>query len=370
MSDQHECKRIMLLPGDGVGPEVMQQSVKLLRALEEPFGLQFEFEEGLVGGAALRKFGVPITPETLERCKAAHAVLLGPVGDPEFDRRPENLRPEYALVQLRTAVDAYCSLRSIRAHNLLPRHLPTGSTQARDVDIVVVQALHNGYYYREFAQPNAAGWENHPEPGPFRAAELERVARKSLSLAQIRKRRLSAVSDPSAPVRTRHWRSLVEKASAPFPAVRVEFLSVNACVSRLREEPFDFDVIFCDSPFAESVNTAAARISESSGMLASACLGDGVGIYQPVHDPNSALAGKNLVSPIAMLNSAALMLHYSFGMSLAARNVEEAISAVLARGFHTADMPMRHGTTVSTNELCQHVVDEVRHFLGKTFMTV
>lgn len=364
----HRRKRIMLLPGDGIGPEVMRQAVKLLKALEEPFDLTFDIEEALVGGASLEKHGVPLTPETLEKCKSADAILLGPVGAPAFEKNPEHLRPEQALVELRSGLGAFCNIRSTHLTNYLPRRFPPTSTIAKDVDFVVMQTLRNGNYYREFANKNAV-WETHPKKSNFTRDEILRVALKAFDLARFRKRKLTAVSDVSTPTSSRFWRSIVEEVAAEYANVRLNFLSREDAVENLNNNPFDFDVIFSESRYAEALNKAAGKIVESKGMIASACLGDGVSIFQPVHRTEQKIVGKNLANPIAMMNSVTLMLQYSFNMPLAARNVEEAISVVLARGYHTLDMVVTNGVTVGTEELVQRVLDEVSHCLGAPILT-
>ncbi len=361
-------KRIMLLPGDGIGPEVMQQAVKLLKSLEEPFDLKFELEEALIGGASLEKYGVPLTKETLEKCKSADAVLLGPVGSPAFDKNPEHLRPEQALVDLRIGLGAFCNLRSTHLINYLPQHLPATSTIAKNVNFFVIQTLRGGYYYRESASKNSV-WETHPKKSNFTRGEILRVAIKAFDLARIRKRKLTAISDLSTPTSSRFWRSIVEEVAAEYPDVTLDFLTRDDIVLSLSKNPFDFDVIFSESRYAKAVNIAAGKLAESKGTLASACLGDGVSIFQPVHRTEQVIVGKNLANPIAMMNSVTLMLQYSFNMPLAAKNVEEAISVVLARGFHTIDMPVTNGITVGTEELVQHVLEEIHHCLGAPFLT-
>ena len=368
MHEGPSVKKIVLLPGDGVGPEIMQQSVKLLRALEEPFDLRFEFEELPVGGKSMKQFGVPLSAETLEACQAADAVLLGPVGDAAYDKNPDELRPKHALVELRTGLGAYCNIRSIRVRNVVPQHLPVTSTVTKNIDFVVVQTMRNGYYYHEIAHKNAH-WETTPERSTFSKSEIRRVARRAFQLAQIRRRKLTAVTDLSSPTSSRMWRSIVEETHAEYPGVKLELVHITDAIEMLDRSPYEFDVIFSESRYAMKVNEAAGKLSESVGMLASACLGSGVSIFQPIHDTDQKIVGKNLANPIAMMNSIALMLHYSFGMSLAAHNIEDAIATVVARGYHTIDMPVPNGVAVGTEEMVNYVLEEVLHCLGAPFLT-
>jgi 3-isopropylmalate dehydrogenase len=347
-----EKKRLVILPGDGVGPEVMEQGVELLKALQEPFGLHLEFEECPIGGAALRQFGAPLPPETLKKCRAADAVLLGAVGAPGFEKNPPHLQPDHALVELRTGLQAFCGIRSVRINNVSPPNSPK-STSVKNIDFVIIRDLQEGLYFEEYAGETK---ENPLASAAYQEQNIQRVARKAFQLAGIRRRKVLAVDTAHKDGVSRWWRAIVRETSREFPFTIIEHQFLENCLEDLQYNPFRFDVILAEPKHGKVIIDMAQKLIGQGDTLASACLGEGVSIYQPVHRAAPEIAGKNIANPIAIIHCAAMMLQYSFHRPLAAQNIEEAIAAVEARSSLGKKIEMR--------ELGRKVLEEVMHHLS------
>ena len=362
-------KRIAVLPGDGVGPEIMEHSIKLLEALQEPFDLSFDFKECLIGNVARQKTGSAIPDETLAECARADAILLGAVGSRENkEQGAADLRPQTVLRQLRTAQDAYCNLRSFQSANVRPAKAGTQDTAVRHIDFVVIRGMRDGLYIGE-EDDQLELQANSMDDELFSEAEVARLARKALQLAKIRKRKMTLVFDKRSEGGLLNWKKILEKEAKKFPQVKLRALSMNECFKLLEDDPFDLDVVLTESGFGNGVNHAARALVASDGVLASACLGDGVSIYQPVHGAGEVSVEKNWNNPIAMMNSVALMLHYSFHRSLAAQNIEEAITAVLARGYQTEDFTDKSGIVIPAEQMASYILEEISHCLQGPLMT-
>jgi 3-isopropylmalate dehydrogenase len=369
MKKHHATKKIVLLPGDGIGPDVMMQGKRMLERLQHTFGYRFVFEEYPVGAASLRKYGKAILPEVIEACRHSDAVLLGPVGDPDFEQLPYEQQPVSALAALRKGVEAYCNIRSVRLGNVLPLSHSRSSTVAKDVDLMVVQVMRNGHYYHEIAHQNAH-WETRPERSNFSKREIKRVAQKAFQLAKMRRRKLIGVTDLSSSTSSLLWRSIVEEVAIEHDEVDFTFYDVRDAIDAVKTNPFDLDVLLCESRFAAIVNNTCAKLTESDGMLASACFGTGVSIYQPVHDTERSQLISGQPNAVALLNSIALMLRFSFGMNLAAHNLEEAIEIVLTRDYQNGNRAMPDVKMASPMDLVENILKEVEHGVGTPLMTV
>jgi 3-isopropylmalate dehydrogenase len=365
----HATKKIVLLPGDGIGPEIMREGKKMLDRLQHTFGYRFSFSEYPIGAASLRKYGKSILPEVIDACRNSDAVLLGPVGDPDFDQLPYEQQPVFALAALRKGVEAYCNIRSVRVGNVLPLSHTRNSTTVKDVDLMVVQVMRNGHYYHEIAHQNAH-WETRPERSNFSKREIKRVAKKAFELAKMRRRKLIGVTDLSSSTSSMLWRSIVEEVAIEHSDVDFTFYDVRDTVDAIKTKPFDLDVLLCESRFAAIINNTTGKLAESDGMLASACFGSGVSIYQPIHYPEKRDHFTDYPTSLALLNSIALMLRFSFGMNLAAHNLEEAIVTVLARGDQYNQVPQPASKTVTITELVNNVLREVEKAVGIPLMTV
>ncbi len=354
-----EKKKIVVLPGDGIGQEVTAQGVRLLRALQEFLDVEFEFEEFAVGGTALKKFGVPMQDGTLEKCKEADAVLLGAVGSPEFDNNPSHLRPEKALLALRAGLGVYCNLRPARLYDVLLHASTLKPEIVQGIDILVVRELTGGLYFGEPAHIIEENGEKLAiNTMSYREHEIRRIAQKAFEFAQLRRKKVTSVDKANVLVVSQLWRNVVEEVATDFPDVTLEHMLVDNCAMQLVRYPKQFDVILTENMFGDILSDEASMLTGSLGMLPSASLGDGTALYEPVHGSAPDIAGKNIANPIAMINSVAMMLRYTFNQNEAANAIEEAVAIVLAKKYHTPDLNLEGGKKVGTDEMGSLIIKE------------
>lgn len=336
-------KRIVLLPGDGIGPEVIAQAGKILRTVEKKFDLVLDTEEALIGGAAIDATGDPLPPATLEACKKADAVILGAVGGPKWDKAPK--RPEAGLLGLRKALNLFANLRPAAVFpELADLSALKEKTVERGIDILVVRELTGDVY---FGQP--AGEET--KDGLRRAfntmiyteEEVRRIARVAFSAARSRQGRVCSVDKSNVLHVSRLWRSVVEETHRDYPDIALSHMYVDNCAMQLVINPSQFDVILTGNLFGDILSDEAAAIAGSLGMLPSASMSGaaedgGIGLFEPVHGSAPDIAGQDKANPIAAILSLAMMLRLSFGLEKAAAAVENAVRAVLRAGVRTADI--------------------------------
>jgi 3-isopropylmalate dehydrogenase len=361
-----EQKKIVLLPGDGIGKEVCAQAVNLLKALQEPLGMNFEFEEQLVGGAALEAYGIPLKDETLERCKNADAVLLGAVGSPKFDNNPSHLRPEKALLGLRAGLGVYCNLRPAKLYDVLIDASSLKPEIVRGIDILVVRELTGGIYFGEPA-------ERYVENGNRKAVnsmiyseeEVRRIAKKAFEFARMRYKKVTSVDKANVLVVSQLWREVVEEVAKQYPEIKLEHMLVDNCAMQLVRNPRQFDVLLTSNMFGDILSDEASMLTGSLGMLPSASIGDGPSLFEPVHGSAPDIAGQDKANPIAMLNSVAMMLQYSFKQQSLALAIENSIAEILQSGYHTADLNFSTGKTVGTEEMASLIIKKTLERLSK-----
>jgi 3-isopropylmalate dehydrogenase len=333
--------KVAALPGDGVGPEVTRAALRVLGAC-----LPFESREGLVGGAALEATGDPLPPETLALCRDSDAVFLGAVGGPTWEEAP--VRPEEGLLRLRRELGAYANLRPSRYLGL-PTPLREGL--ARHADILVVRELSSGVY---FGEPRFLGEDEAVNTWRLTAEEVRRVARVAFDLAGKRRRHVCSVDKANVLETSRLWRRVVTEVAADYPDIQLVHRHVDVASFDMLRVPQSFDVILTDNLFGDILSDEAAAVSGSIGVLPSAALGSGPGLYEPVHGPAADLAGKGTVNPTGAILTVALMLEHAFGRPQIARAVEAAVVATL-REHRTPDV----GGQATTDE----VTDGVLHHL-------
>jgi 3-isopropylmalate dehydrogenase len=327
--------RIAVLPGDGIGPEVTAEAVRVLRAVASAGGHDLVFVEAVVGGAALDVCGDPLPPGTLALCLDADAVLLGAVGGPRWDGVEPARRPERGLLRLRRELGVYANLRPVAAHPALVGRTPLRAEVARGTDLVLVRELLGGIYYGAKLESAAEA----EDTCRYTAEEVRRVTRHAARLARGRRGRLTSVDKHNVLATSRLWRRTVsEVMAAEFPDVAVEHLLVDACAMHLLQRPRDFDVVLTENLFGDILSDEASLLAGSLGLLPSASLGDGTtGLYEPVHGSAPDLAGRGVANPIGAILSAALLLRHSLRLEAEARAVEAAVDRVLAAGVATAD---------------------------------
>ncbi|MDQ7821083.1 MAG: 3-isopropylmalate dehydrogenase [Armatimonadota bacterium] len=345
--------RVALLPGDGIGPEVIRHAVAVLEAAGRRFGIRMVFSEAAVGGAALDTAGVPLPERTLEICRASDAVLLGAVGGPRWDHLPGPARPEAGLLQLRRALGVYANLRPVRVTPALVEASPLRPEVVAGTDLVIVRELTGGLY---FGQPRGRTADGAVDTMRYSAPEVARVARVAMALARARRRKVTSVDKANVLETSRLWREVVSAEAAKAPDVRVEHMLVDTCALQLVRAPAQFDVVVTENMFGDILSDAAGAVAGSLGLLPSASLGDHPpSLYEPVHGSAPDLAGRGVANPVGAILSAALLLRHAAGHAGAARAVEEAVDRVLAAGVRTPDL----GGTASTAEVGAAVVEAV-----------
>jgi 3-isopropylmalate dehydrogenase len=331
--------RIVVLPGDGVGPEVTREAVRALSAVASIGGHQFDLVTLPIGGAAIDVSGMPLPAETAVACVEADAVLLGAVGDPKHDAG--RIRPEHGLLELRRVMGVYANLRPIVAHAAGTRVSPLQPERLAGVDLLFVRELTGGIYFGEKTREVLpGGGETARDVCTYTTGEIERVTRRAAHLARSRRRRLTSIDKANVLETSRLWRSVVSRVlTEEFPDIALEHLLVDAAAMHLLLRPADFDVLVTENMFGDILTDEAAVLAGSIGLLPSASLGDGGrGLYEPVHGSAPQLAGRDAANPVGAILSAALLLRHSLGLEEEAAAVEAATLAVLDSGILTADL--------------------------------
>jgi 3-isopropylmalate dehydrogenase len=332
--------RIAVLPGDGIGPEVTTEAIKVLQAVQAIAGPTFRFQTGLIGGCALDATATPLPTETISICNNSQAVLLGAVGGPRWDSVRPEVRPEQGLLQLRKRLGLYVNLRPARVLDSLVGISALKPERVRGTDMVIVRELTGGIY---FGNPRGIFAKNGERVGInteiYREHEVERVAHRAFQLARLRRRKVTSVDKANVLESSRLWREVVSRVAKSYPEVELENIYVDNCAMRLIDRPTSFDVVLTTNMFGDILSDEAAMLTGSIGLLPSASLGEQHALYEPVHGSASDIAGRNRANPIAAIASAALMLRYSFRMEMAASAIETAIEKVLKRGHRTPELP-------------------------------
>jgi|SRR5690625_2231963 len=350
-------KHIVLLPGDGIGPEILASSVAILKAIAKKYDHQFSFEEHLIGGAALDEVNDPLPEKTLEAAKKADAILLGAVGGPKWDHNPSDLRPERGLLAIRKALDLYANLRPVKGFEKLLHSSPLKEDIIAGSDLLIVRELTGGLYFGRPSERRNNG-EDVVDTLAYSRSEIERIVKKGFESAQLRKKKLTSVDKANVLESSKMWREIVEEQSKNYPDVEFEHLLVDATAMHLITQPSQFDVIVTDNMFGDILSDEASVLTGSLGMLPSASLAEsGVGLYEPAHGSAPEIAGQNISNPIAMILSSAMMLRYSFEMNEEAELIEHAVETCINQGLHTADLQVENGQKVSTSEMTEAIIE-------------
>jgi len=359
---------VAVLPGDGVGPEIINEAVRVLQTVGEKFGHDFNLRYGLIGGAALDEQGVSLAPETLKTCRKCDAVLLGAVGGPKWDDPNAKDRPEVGLLALRKGLGLFANLRPVKVFSMLVDSTNLKPAVIEGVDFIFVRELTGGLY---FGRPKKR-WQT---PRGRRAVdtmaysepEIERIVRVGFELARGRRKKLVSVDKANVLECSRLWRQITEEVAKNYPDVTLEHMLVDACGMRLIQNPAYFDVLVTENTFGDILTDEASMLAGSLGMLASASLagvpqeGKNIfGMYEPSHGSAPRRAGLNMANPIATILSAAFMLRYSFGLAKEAQTVESAVDEVLAEDYRTYDIMGEGKTEVGTKEMGDLIAGKVR----------
>ncbi|MGH0054318.1 MAG: 3-isopropylmalate dehydrogenase [Sphaerochaetaceae bacterium] len=342
-------KHIALVPGDGIGPDIVREAVKILSVVASKFSHEFTTSSYAAGGVALDSEGIPLPEATLEGCKQSDSVLLGAVGGPKWDTLPSHLRPEKALLGLRGGMGLFCNLRPAILYKQLADACPLKSEIIGEgLDIMVVRELTGGIYFGERGRTEDRAYDTMA----YTVKEVERIVRKGFEIAQKRKKRLCSVDKANILNSSQLWREVVLRLQGEYPEVEVSHMYVDNAAMQLVRNPRQFDVIVTSNMFGDILSDEASQITGSIGMLPSASLAeDGFGMYEPIHGSAPDIAGKNLANPIATILSVAMMLRYSFSLSKEADAIESAVSKVLDEGYRTADIYTDGMKKVGTSEM-------------------
>jgi 3-isopropylmalate dehydrogenase len=351
---------IAVLPGDGIGPEVTREAVKVLRAAAGRFHLTLEFQEAPIGGGAYEIAGTPLPDETLAGCQRACAILFGAVGGPRWDPLPRKVRPEQAILTLRKVFDLFANLRPAK---LFPP-LADASTLKREViegvDILVVRELTGGLY---FGQPKGIVKGPEGERGVdtmiYTTPEIDRIARVAFEAARRRRRHLTSVDKANVLASSELWRRIVTEVGLSYPDVRLDHMYVDNASMQLLRQPRSFDVLVAENTFGDILSDEAAMLTGSIGLLPSASLGNGVGLYEPIHGSAPDIAGQDRANPIAAILSAGMLLEYSLQAGAAAAAIEAAVGRVLDQGYRTPDIQQPGTRTVGTRRMGDLIAEAV-----------
>jgi 3-isopropylmalate dehydrogenase len=363
--------QLAVLSGDGIGPEVITEGLKILKALEQRFGFHVNCQSAPVGGAGVLDSGVPLPPQTLALCKAVDAVYFGAVGGPQFDSLAPHLRPEQGLLALRKALGLYANLRPIKAHPQL-FHASTLKPQVlAGTDMVIVRELTSGLYFGTPKYRKGSGADEHAlDSLSYTQPEIERIARVGFELALMRQNKLCSVDKANVLATSQLWRSVVDNLKAEYPTVEVTHMYVDNAAMQLIKNPLAFDVLLTENMFGDILSDEASMLTGSLGMLASASLGktspsvqaqsqaiQRYGLYEPCHGSAPDIAGQNKANPLAAILSLSMLLDLSFGLSEAAKAVEVAVTNVLEQGLRTSDIAEQGETIIGTTQMGDAIVD-------------
>lgn len=347
-----EKYNIVLLKGDGIGPEIVNEAVKVLDKTAEKFGFQVNYDEALLGGCAIDATGVPLPQETIDKCKAADSVLLGAVGGSKWDTLPGNLRPEAGLLGIRGALGLFANLRPAVIFEPLKDASPLkDEIIGSALDIMVVRELTGGIYFGERGRKEVNGSPAAYDTEMYTVPEIERIARVAFDLAMKRNKKLTSVDKANVLESSRLWRETVIKVSAEYPEVELNHMYVDNCAMQLVRNPGQFDVLVTSNIFGDILSDEASMISGSIGMLASASLnGNQSGLYEPIHGSAPDIAGLGIANPIATILSVAMMLRFSLNQPEAANAIEAAVNKILLT-HRTPDIYTEGTTKVSCSEM-------------------
>ena len=356
---------IALAPGDGIGPEVFEEALKVLHSIERLYSHEFSLKEVLVGGASIDETGVALTDEVLDTASTSNAVLFGAVGGPKWDDPSASVRPEQAILGLRKGLGLFANLRPVRVNPIMFEDSALKREVLEGTDLVVVRELTGGVY---FGRPQKR-WTNSRgrqavDTVRYSEKEFERILRVGFELARSRRKKVTSVDKANILETSRLWREIATEISEDYPDVEVEHLLVDACAMHLIRRPADFDVIVTENLFGDILTDEASMLAGSMGMLPSASLGrrrkngTGLGWYEPIHGTAPDIVGQGLANPLAMILSVALMLRYSLGLEKEAEAIEVAVEKVIADGYRTADIAGGVQSKVISTSQMGTLVDE------------
>lgn len=352
---------IAVIAGDGIGPEVVQETVKVLNLVGEKFGHRFDYQYLLAGGCAIDKLGTPLPEETLEICRKSDAVLLGAVGGPKWDDPTAKIRPEQALLGLRGALGLYCNLRPAVLYAPLKDASPLKeSIIANGIDVLVVRELTGGIYFGERGLTTDNGIPAAYDTEKYNEEEVRRIAKIGFQAAMKRSKKVTSVDKANILESSRLWRRVVEEVATGYPEVELSHLYIDNAAMQMVKDPTQFDVIVTSNLFGDILSDEASMVTGSIGMLPSASLGENsFGMYEPIHGSAPDIAGKGIANPLATILSGAMMLRNSFKLEDEAQVIEKAVVKVLEDGYRTGDIMSEGMKLVGTTEIGKLVMEKI-----------
>lgn len=354
-------KKIAVLAGDGIGPEVTEQAVRVLSAVAEAFGHTFTYEEALVGAAAIDATNDPFPGETELVCRQADAILFGAIGHPKYDNDPSaKVRPEQGLLAMRKSLGLYANVRPVKSYPALLEKSPLKNSVIADTDFVVFRELTGGIYFGE-PRGRSENGQVAFDTCVYHRDEIVRIARKAFEAAGHRNKRVTLVDKANVLATSRLWRECVTSLAKEYPDITLDFMFVDNAAMKLILNPAYFDVVLTENMFGDILTDEASVISGSLGMLPSASVGDEFQLFEPIHGSYPQAAGKGIANPFGAILSAAMLLEYAFGLKEEAAAIEQAVSDSLDAGFVTEDLTSENPR--STGEVGDHIAKSIRHQL-------
>ncbi|QOV11897.1 3-isopropylmalate dehydrogenase [Viridibacillus arvi] len=361
-------KKITVLPGDGIGPEVVASAVSVLQSVGKRYHHTFHIAYGAIGGSAIDQHNDPLPQETIALCEQSDAILLGAVGGPKWDQNPAELRPEKGLLRIRKHFDLFSNLRPVQAIPSLLKASPLKEDIVKDVDLLIVRELTGGLY---FGEPRQRTEKAALDTLVYTRFEIERIVDSAFQLARVRRGKLTSVDKANVLESSRLWRQIVDEKKAGYPDVEVEHSLVDSTAMKLITNPAAYDVVVTENMFGDILSDEASVITGSLGVLPSASIrSDNFGLYEPVHGSAPEIAGLGIANPAATILSVAMMLKYSFGLNEEAAEIERAVDAVFEDGYFTGDLATPGSRVLTTAEWTEKVINELdTSFVSDSIMT-
>jgi len=351
---------ILLLPGDGVGPEVVEQAMIVLDAVKSKYSLEYTISEGMIGGQAIDATGKPLPQETLKKVQASDVIILGSVGGPKWDALPSDIRPEKGLLELRKGSDLFANLRPVKCWPQLLEQSPFKNHVVEGVDILIVRELIGGAYFGKKGTSHEGESTAAFDTIEYNDMQIRRIIKKAMDIAGTRRNRITSVDKANVLETSRLWRKIAEEEALNYPKITLNHLYVDNCAMQLCLNPAQFDIIVTENMFGDILSDQASVLGASLGMLPSASIGEGIALYEPIHGSAPDIAGQNKANPLAAILSVAMMLDISFNHRQAAEDVEKAVENVLIAGLRTADIWTKGLGLVGTREMGKAIAEQIK----------
>lgn len=352
--------KLAILPGDGIGPEVMEAALSVLHAIGNKFNHTLDLRQALVGATAIHKTGTPYPEDSHKICMDADAVLFGAIGSPEFDNDPTaKIRPEHGLLAMRKQLGLFANIRPVTAYHGLLHKSPLKNEVADGADFICIRELTGGLYFGK-PQGRSENGQTAYDTCTYSRFEIERIVRMAYQYATKRKNKVTVVDKANILATSRLWREVAKEIASEFPHISTEFLYVDNAAMKIIQNPRDFDIIVTENTFGDILTDEASVIAGSLGLLPSASIGTHTSVFEPIHGSFPQAAGKNIANPLAMILSSAMMLNYTFGLNSEALLIQEAANASIEAGIVTADLSAKNSKAYKTDEVTSWLVKYIK----------